>query len=825
MAGLARFFSQTIQDVRYALRSLAASPAFTIAAIVTIGLGVGVNSGVFSVLNGIVFAELPVTGPAQLVAVSQNVTGVPRGSNNWGDFSTAEYEAYRDRSETLSGLLAYGRMWAGTLGGDAQQMAVTTPVSCNYFQVLELPLRLGPGLGAEHCASPGDAAVAVIAYDLWVSRFGSDPDVLGRSVTINGNRFQIVGVAPEGFTGIDIDRAAVFVPMAAQRLLRPDRDYLDNDTIGWLNVVGRRRPGASMQQVGAELGVIAGQLDQAQEGRESTVAVSRATRASAPEMRTGLLAGFGVVLAAFGLVLLVACTNVANLMLARADSRIRETAIRLSLGATRGRLVRQLLTESVLIALAGGAAGTVLALWTFGGMITAAMSALPPEVRQVIGDIDAAPDARVFLFALGVSLIAGLVFGFTPALTATRPDLRMAIEQDTPGAGRHVRGRLQGILVGVQVAFCMVLVITTALLLRGFHAAQTLDPDFDFDELVVAGYDLGAFGYDAEQAAVLQRQAIERARGLPGVEAVAQALLTPLEPRSRTYAYRTASDGEDFQAIGSNVVSSNYFAVTGIPIVRGRAFSEAETAAEKPTVVIVTESTAARLWPGQNPVGQTMTFLGFEERLLEVVGVARDTQVSTIGVKDTSYVYLPATTNSQTQLQLVLRTAVPADTLRPGIESIMSGLDSRLPVTVRPLEYNFDFWRSLSRVAVGFSIALGLLALIIASVGVYGVLSTVVGRRVREIGIRLALGADRADVLKLTLRKSMTPVIVGALVGAAACFGVAKLLSALLFGIGALDPYALAGAAAVVIGAAFLASAAPARRAMNVDPMTTLRYE
>ncbi len=823
MTGLGVLCSQVAQDLRYAWRSLARSPGFAIAATLTIGLGVGVNTGIFSVLNAVAFRDLPATQPEELVAVHKD--GVPPG-HNYAQFSNGEYEAYRDQSETLSGVLAYARMWLANLGGDDPQQIVATPVSCNYFDVLRLPPRIGGGFTAAHCENAGDSAVVVITHDLWVSRFGSDTSILERTVTVNGNEFQVVGVAPEGFTGIDIDKPSLFVPLQAQRLLRPNVTFLDDDAAGWLNLVGRRVAGVSSNQVEAELQVIAGRFDAEQPERRATrMTVTRATPLSAPAMRASVLGTSAIVMTAFALVLLVACTNVANLMLARADTRIRETAIRLSLGATRARLVRQFITESVLISVIGGLLGAVLAVWAFQGLLAAALAGLPLEMGTLLR-IEAEPDLRVFGFAVALSVLAGVGFGLTPAFTATRQALRMTIEQNSPGSGQRTSSRLQGALVGAQVALSMVLVVATALLLRGLYEARTVDPDFDYEALVVVVTDMQSFGYDGERAMLVQRQAIDGIRALPGVEDVAQALITPLEPQVWNFPYRLPEEAE-FKMLQTNSVSANYFAVTGISIVRGRAFTEAEVAAERPSAVILTESTARSIWPDQEPIGRTLIAFsgGIGETSLEVVGITRDVEVVAIGETDTAYLYSPATPSSQPHMQLVVRTALPVESLRAGINAVFARLDSQLPVTVRPLAQNFEHWTRLSGLAASLSLGLGALALVLASVGVFGVMSTVLVRRMREIGIRLALGADKSDVLRLVLRKSLRPVAVGAIVGALACFGVARLLSRLLFGVGALDPYALAGAAAAVSGAAFLASAIPARRALSVDPMTTLRYE
>jgi predicted permease len=814
-----------VADARHAWRGLSAAPAFTAIAVVTIALGIGVNTGIFSLFNALALRELPVPGADELVTINQQTTGVPlRGSNNFSEFSTAEYEVYRDGSQTLSGVAGYGRYWTSAIGPDDRRMVVSTPVTCDYFEVLQQRPTLGTGFEARHCADGGESAVTVITHGLWTERFGGDPTVLGRTLTLNGSVFTVIGVAPEGFAGVDIERVSLFVPVTAQPLLNRARDYLGDPQIGWLGLVGRRAPGASIAQVRAELEVVAEQFDREQPGRETVVTVSRATPLSAAQMRSGFLTVSPLLLAPFALVLLVACMNVANLLLARGEARVREIAIKLSLGATRAHLIRQLLAESVAIALLGGLFGTLLAVWVFDALLALALTSLPADLRVV--RVDSALDVRVLGYAFLISLATGLAFGLAPALRATRPDLRTTIEQDSAGAGRHTRGRLQRVLVGAQVAFSMVLVVTTALLLRGLYAAQTIDLGFDHRPISVATYDLRGFGYVGDRAAAFQRQLVERMSGVPGIEGVALAEMTPLAPGNNTGFYRLPEQDQGF-VMNGNVVSANYFSLLDIPIVRGRTFTDAEMASSTTTAMIVTESTAQRLWPNQDPVGQRLMLATFEGDWLpaDIVGVAADRQVARIGEADPSYLYAPAIPPRQNSLKLVIRSGLDVAAVQRAVDDSVRGLDPAMNASVVPLAENFEFWRNFSRLAAGVGFALGALALTLAAIGIFGVMSTVVGRRIREIGIRLALGASKSDILRLVLGKSMLPVVIGALLGCGACIVVARLLGALLYGVSALDPWALGGALLVVLSIGVLVTLAPARRALVVEPMTTLRYE
>lgn len=808
------------KDVVYAARTLAKSPGFTATAVLTIALGIGINTGIFSLLNGLAFRGLPAPGADELVAIHQTVqVDGPRITSGSPTYvSTSDFETYRDRSETLSGLVGHSQPWTAVLGGDVPREIYGTGVTCGYFEVLQQRPTIGAGLGPRHCDATSDGQVVVLSHSLWVGSFGADPAIVGRDVTLNGRPFNVVGVAPEGFEGIDFMKADFFAPITAQPVLHPGFfDLLHDDNVGWLALVGRRADGASIEQVRAELGVIAADIDRATPGRATRLDVTRATPFSAPDMRVIVLGISAVVMAGFVLVLVIACTNVANLLLARGDSRLRDIAIRLSLGATRARLVRQLMTESLLIAVLGGLLGTGLALVSFQSLFVLAQSALP-SVFHVLR-IDPTPDFRVLGFGFVLTIATGLVFGLAPALKLTRPDLRAAVDGDSHAAGLPASSRLQSVLVGVQVAVCMVLVAATALLLRGLYVAQTVDPRFEYDDLTVVSADLQALGYEGEAAAAFQDRLAELLGGVPGVGAVAEVLITPLELNNREFA---PEPGLEFNV---NTVSANYFSVVGIPIVRGRTFTAEETAGSVTTAVVVTESTARRLWPGQDPIGQTLN-LGFDsDQRATVVGVARDAYTRNLSSSDQNYVYLPAIPRSRFELKLLLRSTLPPATIGRSVREAVAELDSRLAYTVAPLEANLDFWRRLSGVVAGLSSSLGALALVLACVGIYGVISFVVSRRVREIGIRRALGAGDGNVVSLLLRKSMRPVVIGAFAGLAACVAVSGVLSNLLFGVSPLDPIALTGAVSFVLALGAAAAIVPARRALRVDPMATLRYE
>jgi predicted permease len=820
-------FSSLWSDLRYAARGLRHNPGFTAVAVLAIALGIGVNTGIFSVLNGIALRPLPAGEPSELVSVYQNVRGahrnVSRGENTM--FSTREYENYREHNQTLSGLMAYSNSppWTVTLGGASPREIDGEIVSCNYFEVLRQRPAVGLGFTAENCDARGAAAAVVLSHDLWTSAFASDTSIVGQSVKLNRHIFRVAGIAAPGFHGTEPLRSTFWVPIETEALLSPDGAFLADDQLRWLNLVGRKKPDTSTDRVHADLAVIAGQIDQLEPGRVTSLSIHRATSLSEPQTRKSLLAVSTVVLVGFGLVLLIACANVANLLMARAAGRKKEIAVRLSVGASRGRLIQQLLTESVMIALAGGSLGSLFAVWSSQGITTFALSRLPSVIPTLA--IDTTPDLQVFLFALALTFVTGIFFGLMPAIQASRPDLTVALKEDSAGSGRRSGGLLRSALVGVQVAVCMVLLVTAGLLLRGLYAAQTVDPGFEYKNISVVSFDLRGQGYDDAHGAAFQRQALERVGSLPGVEQVAQVTVTPLSPGSYHTVFFLPGEQQG-HFIQYNPVSPEYFSVTGIPIVHGRAFTLAD-AQSYPSPVIVTESTARRFWPGQDPIGKTFEMGGPKNghATHEIVGVAKDAQVSRVGETDTIYLYTPAGLAEQRSAQLLVRSAVGFGSMAAGIRTAVHGLDPNLVVNVNPLEDNLEFWRSLSRLAAELSGSLGGLALLLASIGVYGVVSYAVSRRIREVGIRMVLGASPYEVLAMVLRQAMWPVLMGAAIGIALSAAASRILSSVLFGVSSFDPLAFTLATVSLLTVALAASFLPALRATRVDPMTTMRYE
>jgi putative ABC transport system permease protein len=812
-------------DIRHAARRLAARPGFAAAAVLTIALGVGLNTGAFSILNGVFFSDLPVPAGDEIVDIFETVDGLPgRNEKGWVNarVTTREYEAYRDGSRTLVGLAGYSVAWPATLRGEQPREITGRYVTCEYFDVLRQPPAIGRELTPGDCTG-GAAPVIVLGHDLWKTAFAANPQVVGRTVTLNRAQVTVVGVAAEDAFQPDLRRLDYFAPISAQPFLRPDRDWLVNEEFGWLTLMGRRSADATIDDVRAELGVITARIDAEQPGRRTAVDVHPARQPTA-RIRYGDVAQAAfLVLAPFGLVLLLACANVANLFLARANERAPEIAMRFALGASRARVVQALLVESLLVSIVGGVIGTLVAFWSFKELARLLLPVLPAPI--ILPGIE--PDLRVLSFGLTVALVAGVLAGLGPAMQITT-SLAAMVRRGSTTAGHRGASRLQGVLMGLQVAVCAVLLTFAGLLLRGLYNANTVDPGFAYERVIAVSGDLRDFGYVGDDLAAFQRRLAQRVEALPGVAAVGYTARAPWDQRSTAWIARAAGPGgSEHRRFERSDVGPGYFAAVGIPIVRGRAFAESELI-DDPTVVIVTQATAAALWPEQDPVGQTLlvaTGQGRQDRALTVVGVARDAQVHVIGEIDSNVLYAPSQPRYRHMLTLVVRSRSEYASVAARIRNVLQALDPSVSMRIAPLEDNLDGRRQLSALLSGLAVSVGALALVLAAVGIFAVVSYVVSRRTREIGIRLALGAKPRDVLRAILGRTLQPVAVGAGIGGAAAAAGSTVLSSMLFGVSPVDPVGVGGAVVFVLAVAVVAGVVPARRGLGVDPTVTLRYE
>ncbi len=499
--------SNVLNDIRYALRTLGRNPGFAAAAIVPIALGIGINTGVFSILNSVAWRPLPVPDPDALVSIHQEFRGGPRrlvyGARSL--FSIPEYRSYRDGTQTLSGLMAYSREWTVTLGRETPQEIGGVLVTCNYFDVLGLAPAIGTGFTSANCSAPDAPPTVVLSHALWTRSFGADPNVLQRPIVLNGRDVTVVGVAPAGFDGVDMAKASFFAPTTMMAVFRPDQTFHEGN-VSWLTFVGRRRDATDIAQVRADLAIVASRIDQQQPGRTTSLIVAPAAALSLPVARRTILRGAAIVMAAFVVVLLIASANVANIMLARGAARTREIAIRLSVGATRGRLVQQLLTESIVIALAGACFGSLLFSWSFQALIPWLLSSVPDAHLL---RVDATPDRNVLWFGLGLTALTTLVFGLMPALQASAGSVHAATKHDTAGSSGG-RGWIRGTLIGSQIALCTMLLIPAGLLSRALNAAYTFDPGFDHQNVAVVSIDLRGPRYEKGNAALFHEQWLER---------------------------------------------------------------------------------------------------------------------------------------------------------------------------------------------------------------------------------------------------------------------------------------------------------------------------
>jgi macrolide transport system ATP-binding/permease protein len=823
-----RWLQDLHEDLRYGLRVLRHNPGFTVAAVLAIALGVGINVGIFSVLNGVALRLLPVPRAEQLLSVDQvfhgNINRDVHGELSM--FSYAEYLDYREHNHVFTGLAATEPFLDATLGGPQMRRLRGALTSCNYFDVLNERAAQGRTFVDTDCAAPGQNNVVVISDELWRGTFASDPSIVGKQIILDQTPCTVIGVMPAGFTGTEPVASAFWAPVTMQKTLDAGRDRLGDSNMSWLALLGRVRPGVTLEQVRADLGIIAARIDESHPGRQTTLAIARAAYFGRPEEHSFLIPAASIVLAAFGLVLLIACANVSSLLLARASARHKEIALRQSMGASRWRLVRQLLTESVLLSAVGGTLGSLFAFWSFAGIVRLVTSQLPKSFPTLA--LNVAPDFRVLGFAVGLTLMTGIVFGLVPALRTSSLDLNTALKgEGTQAASGKRNGRfLRNAFVGAQVAVCMILLLAAGLLLRGLHYAQTVNPGFEMKGLATTYFNLRSLNYDETRAAAFVERLRQRAAALPGVIEVAQAECGPLSSDHSGDRFFVAGHSEPV-GIEYNHVSPEYFSVVGIPIVRGRGFGPDDW--KDDSAIIVTESTARKLWPRQEPLGKTLRprltgGLSGPEHV--VIGVARDAQVSHLGESDTMYLYFPGGSPVDNLRSYVLvRFSGSFGDLAIGLRGIAQSLDAEVPVDVKKLEDNLEVWRAPSRIATALSAALGALALLLALIGVYGMVSYSVSRSVREIGIRMALGATTSEVMRQVLRQAMRPVAIGGLIGVAGSAAVSWVLSSMLFGLSAHDPVAFLCVPLLLLIAAVLASYLPARKATRVDPVVALRYE
>ncbi len=814
-----------IQDLRYGVRMLLKSPGATAVAVLALGLGIGANAAMFSVINTLLLRPLPVAHSDRLVAVFTTDR-----ADIYNDLSYPEYVDYRDGTDVFVDVMGHTMIHVALGQGGRNELAWGEMVTGNYFSVLGVRPALGRGFLPEGDRSEGAHPVTVIGHGLWRRLFASDPGVVGRSITINGQPFSIIGVAPEGFPGTKFALAMdLWVPVAMHAVVMPQSDGLpEARNWHWMETLARLKPGVTVEAANAALQVVAERLARdypaASGGLGALVLPEREARF--PVQAGGAIdLGASLAMIVVGLVLLVACANVANLLLARAAARRREFGVRLALGAGRWRLVRQLLTESLCLSVLGGAAGLLLAAWASDLLLT-----FRPPVPYTLA-VDYAPDGRVILFTAIVSFLTAAIFGLAPALHASSPDLVPLLKGGSGEAGPHRRRpALRSLLVAGQVALSLLVLASGGLFLQSLRNAGAIDPGFQARDLLLGTFDVGLLGYTEERGLGFFHDLERRVASLPGVASAGLTSNLPLDDNWDSTGPIIA-DGRPVPMAGEEIsaefaaVSSGFFATLGVRLVRGREFTDRDDAQAAP-VTIINDTLANRLWPGEDPIGKRLRIGGLDAPPRQVVGVARDGKYHTLGESPRAHIYRPVLQSYRSGMSLLVRTHGDPAPLLDGVRREVQALDSRLPVYgLKTLDEHLGHALWWTRMGAVLASSSGFLALVLAAVGLYGVMAYAVSQRTREIGIRMALGAGPRDVLGMVLRGAVKLALAGVGAGLLAALALGRVMRSLLYGVSSFEPVVFTLAPLLLLAVACLASLLPARRAARVDPMVALRCE
>ena len=815
-----------LQEIRHALRLLARNPGFTAIAALSLALGIGANSAIFSLADALLLRPLPVLEPSSVVTVS---TDPPNLSEGIGGVSYPDYRDFRARSRSFEDLVALQLSAFGMAKSarETPQLRVGVMVSDNFYQVMGIQPVLGRGFLPEEGQVPGRNPVVILAYDFWRSEFAADPSILNSTLRINGIVFNIIGVAPKTFTGVDeYVRPHFYVPlMMWQRLNALPKNPLEDRTNHAFDVKGRLKPGVSREQARGELGTVWKDLEplhsEADRNRVVGVRTELQARVQSSPPDAYLI---GMLMALVAVVLIIACANVANLLLGRARARTREVAIRIALGISRTRLVRQLLFESLLLALLGGFVGIAFA---YGGIRFLQTIRIPSDIPVVISP---QLDHRVLLFSLFSAIASALIFGLVPALQTSKSDLVPALKSAEPGTGARRRLLGRNVLVIGQVALSMILLIATGMLMDGFRKILVLNPGFRTDHLLTIELDTSLARYTPAQTQDFYKNLLNRARAVPGVRTVTLGKVIPLAPSQDTETFIPEGyqfpKGQVNAATFASTVDENYFDVMQTPITRGRAFT-ANDKEGAPVVAIVNQQFADTYWPGQEPIGKRLQLKSKKDQWAQVVGVTKTGKYTFLGESPTPFLYLPFAQTQATRMVMFSDTmGDPASVVAP-LRQIVHDLDANQPVFNVRTFANFYQQRAIAipRMIMEIVGTLGTMGLTLALIGLYGLVAYSVARRTREIGVRMAIGASHSDILRMVLRQGLFLSLAGIGAGGLAAVAVARVLAAGLIGLGTPNPATYVLVPIILLLVTLASCYVPALRASRVDPMVALRYE
>jgi predicted permease len=796
-----------LQDIRYGVRMLVKNRSFTAVAVLALALGIGANTAIFSVVNSVLLRPLAFQDPDKLVRVEEHHAA-------WGHSAGLTFATYIDataRCRSLQNLSAY-RTWNFNLTDEGEpEQASGSLVTANFFAGLGVQPLLGRTFHHNE-DQPGNDKVVVIGHGLWQRRFGADPNAIGKTIKVNDERHTIIGVMPRGF--LFPEQSDLWTPLVVDTLKANRRAHL-------LRVIGRLQPGATAEQARGELAAIAAQIDEQNPGVDPDLTfnlIGLHEQLVAP-VRSALFVLFGAV----GFVLLIACTNVANLLLARNATREKELAIRAALGAGQLRLIRQLLTESLMLALLGGLLGFLFARWGVALIIASSPGDIPRLDEVSI-------DGRVLLFTFAASLLTGMLFGLVPALQSAKVDLNTALKEGARRSSGTTRHRLRRYLVVAEIALALVLLIGAGLLINSFKRLLDVDPGFNPQNVLTMQLYLPGSqdGMDQQKTAFLS-QALERIRTIPGVESAGLANCLPITGGPNTdfeIIGRPVPDIGDEPSADIRIIDTDYFRALKIPLRQGRWFTERDTA-RAPQVMVINETMARRFWPGEDALGKRVTMKDWGDPLTgEIIGVVGDVKANGLDTETGSMIYWPHTQFPTGFNRVVIRTTSDPSNLIAAVKHQVWSVNKNQPIAdIKSMEQVLAASVARRRFNMALLGGFAVIALLLASVGIYGVMSYTVTQRTREIGIRMALGAARRDIIRMVMQQGVSLALLGIGAGLVGALALTRLLSSLLFGVSATDPITFITISLILTGVALGACFVPARRATKVDPMIALRYE